>query len=357
MTTSLVSVGGGGSSSSAHWPPASLRTIYVIMANNASGDWDQSVRARALRRGWLRSVRPEDVWLHAVRHALYSHDHGKVSGALYFDALSDAVDHLGFAQWYMVCDDDTHVDPVALGDFVQNASARHVYGNVYDRHKVTHCLQASGKYLRRGGGWPTGGSGILLPGAVVRSLAHNPAIPRWASLGKSCRCGDRPLSCALGDLAMAKLTHAPQLFLDSCLYCADFLRPRRILACHAAGAFRNVSRYATDKRFADWKDVNGSFAFRLRWRRSGAQLAYKYTWPTAEDVSADGNARGDRALLVRLSTTERAERMRAVQELLCPPTLDPPPSLYCTPNQTAQDHKELIDTKIMPHLRFRCIVG
>ena len=124
------------------------RVVYVILTNNASGDWHSSERALALHRGWLRAISPADVWLHSVNHQLYSRQLGVQSGALYFNAFRDAVRTLGPALWYMVCDDDTHVDPAALRAFVQNASAQTVYGNVYDSSHTMHCPQPNGRSAR-----------------------------------------------------------------------------------------------------------------------------------------------------------------------------------------------------------------
>ena len=344
------------------WPRhRTVRVMYVIIANNASGDWDGSVRALALRHGWLRAVSPADVWLHPVRHRLNNPEFGAESGALYFDAFRDALRARGPASWYMVCDDDTHVDPVAVSAFVQNASAQTVYGNVYDTSKVVHCPQPNGRSARRRGGWLTGGSGMLMPGAVVqRIVADSGNIMRWASLGKSCHCGDMPLSCALSDLArsappfMARIAHTPQLFLDSCLYCADFLVPRRILSCHAASAFRSFNRYASDKGPLDSIAVNGSFAFRIDMRRNGRSvLPYKYSWP-ASTVGVHTYLYGP--LTLQLSKTAMVDRMRTVQEDLCPPTSMAPPRLYCTPDQTAHDLTHLSDSR-MVHRTLRCIVG
>ena len=336
------------------------RLVYVILTNNASGDWHSSERGLALHRGWLRAISPADVWLHSVNHQLYSRQLGVQSGALYFNAFRDAVRTLGPALWYMVCDDDTHVDPAALRAFVQNASAQTVYGNVYDSSHSMHCPQPNGRSARRRGGWLTGGSGMLIPGAVVRRLVNDDRdVMRWASLGKSCKCADVPLSCALNDLMraefplVARVAHTPQLFLDSCLYCADFLVPRRIVSCHAADAFRPLNRYASDKKFMDSRAVKGSFAFRIILRQTGRLQPYKYAWPATQNLLAVGDTS---TLAIRLSKTAFVDRMRAVQEDLCSPTSSAPPRLYCTPNQTAHNLTHLSESRIALRV-LRCIVG
>ena len=313
-----------------------MRIVYIVVANNASGDWDNSVRAQALRRGWLRHVLPQDVFITGVQHSLKSYNHSSETGALYLRALSDAVDRGGYAHWYMLCDDDTHVDVTALGKFVLTADTKYTYGNIYSRGKPSHCYGARG-HFRMLGGWPTGGSGILLPGNVVRRIAHHPSIPQWAKVAKSCRCIDKPLGCALGDLRMTRTRHAPHLLLDACLYCADFVKPREILSCHAASAFRNHNRYATDKRDADSNAVNGSFAFRIGWRNG--RHPYHYAWPTNMSRPAQGLAESWNvdSILAQLRDVPPLDRMRAVEHELCRPSAVPPvvESSYCSPTRSA----------------------
>ena len=305
-----------------------MRVLYVVMLNNMSGMWDSSIRAQALYRGWLGGVSPADVWLHGITHPLYSHNRTNETGALYFDAIGGAVASRGVADWYMLCDDDTHVDILALDQFVQNASTEKVYGNVYDRGRASHCYGKKG-YFRLKGGWPTGGSGVLVPGPVARKLTNRARIAQWARIAKTCRCIDRPLACALGDLGYTRTKHLPHLFLDSCLYCADFLKPRRIISCHAASVFRSHNRYATDKRTTDFRAVNGSFAFRIG--AHGGKSPFKYSWPTLATSPKTGWA-ADRTL-AQLRNVSVVERMRAVQLVLCPPMTTPPveATSYCSP--------------------------
>ena len=313
-----------------------MRIVYIVVANNASGDWDHSERAQALRRGWLRHISPQDVVIHSLQHSLKNRLQSNATGTLYLTALTDAVDRGGVAPWYMLCDDDTHVDVMSLGKFVLTASPEYTYGNMYNRGKPSHCQGAKGPF-RMTGGWPTGGSGILLPGAVVRRIAHNPSIPKWAMIAESCRCGDKPLACALGDLRMTRFRHVPQLFLDACLYCADFLKEREILSCHAASAFRSHNRYATDKRDADSKAVNGSFAFRIGWR--DGRHPYHYAWPTNLSRPAQGFAESWKvdSVLAQLRFVPPVDRMRAVEDVLCTPSAVPPVdnSSYCSPARSS----------------------
>jgi hypothetical protein len=289
------------------------------------------MRAQALRYGWLRHVQSQNTFVHGVRHALTAFNHSNETGTLYLRAISRAVDLGGFSDWYMLCDDDTHVDVMALGKFALTASPGHTYGNIYRRGASSHCVGSAG-YFRMRDGWLTGGSGILLPGAVARRLAHNPNIPAWAKVAKQCRCSDKPLGCALGDLGMTTPKHLPQLFLDACLYCADFFKPREILSCHAASAFRSYNRYATDKRTYDARAVNGSFAFRIGWR--SGKRPYHYRWPTNRSRPADGLADDWEVdgSLAQLRSIPPVARMRAVEDVLCPPSAIPPVTAasYCS---------------------------
>lgn len=168
---------------------------------------------------------------------------------------------------------------------------------------------------------------MLLPGHAARKLIDHPSTPYWATIAERCRCGDVPLACALADIGMPRIRHLPATFLDSCLYCADFLKPRRIISCHAASVFRGYNRYATDKRDQDRKPVNGTFAFRLG--AHNGKRPYKYGWPNA---SKGLLARGD-DLLIKLVGTPLIDRMYAVERVLCPPSLEPPVGQhsYCSP--------------------------
>ena len=157
--------------------------------------------------------------------------------------------------------------------------------------------------VHRRSGWPTGGSGVLVP-AVVGRAASPAAIDTWQ---RSMGGGDLVLACAAHDLGL-RTQHMPTRFLDACLYCMDFNTPRQIFSCHAASAFRGFNRYAIAKRRADNRKVHGAFTFRC---------SRSYQWPKSLDYLAP------------------ELRMRAVQTTLCPPGLSMDAALGSTRGSTS----------------------
>ena len=269
---------------------ATPRVIYVVLSSrdpNATlsslGVPEPSMRIRALMRGWFGRVPPSDTLVHfsnrtLQRASLAGGLSGSLNGELMFDALRAARARRGEAAWYMIGDDDTHVDPAAVDHFVRRADPWSAYGNLY--HNVSGpgnpkptCRSAAGGKFRLVHSWYTGGSGVLVSGHVAGRLTANvSAIHAWAGLsGSWCNCFDVPFACALSDLGVA-VRHAPSLFLDSCLTCADFLptASRTILSCHAVSAYRSYNLHAKRKGPRDQVHLDG--IVKLRHRRG-------YHWP------------------------------------------------------------------------------
>jgi len=224
---------------------------------------------------------------------------GSISGTALFEALRAARKQRGEADWFMIGDDDTHVDPEAVDSFVRAASPSLVYGNLF--HNVSGrgnpkpwCHSTHGSAFRLQFSWFTGGSGLLIPGSVVNMLTANVSNAiTWAWASGSCKCFDVPLACALTDLGVG-FSHQPTLFLDSCLSCADWLptAERRILACHAVSAFRSYNVHAKRKARRDREYVRDHFAIRS---------PRGYHWPS------------------NLSHVEPIDRMDELRSNLCAP--------------------------------------
>lgn len=284
-----------------------MRTVYVVLSSagkpDAANKLVPSLRLRALRRGWLARVSPADhlVWTlpHTLDRASSFKFSGAISGTVMFEALRAARDQRGEADWFVLGDDDTHVDPAAVHSFVRTASPSLVYGNLY--HNVSGrgnpkpwCHSTHGGAFRLAHSWFTGGSGLLVPGSVANALTANVSHSitwAWASLG--CKCFDVPLACALADLGIG-VSHQPTLFLDSCLSCVDWLptAERRILTCHAVSAFRSYNVHAKRKARRDREYVKDHFVIRH---------ARGYHWPS------------------NLSHVDPTDRMDMIRTDLCAP--------------------------------------
>ena len=291
-------------------PPA--RIGHVILS---SASTHGAMRIAALRKGWLQAADAADV--HIVKASATLHRSsakslaGHYNATLFLDALREAyavLDPRG-VQWYLLGDDDTHVDPQVVADFAGSANVSRVFGNIYAHREPSQplsdwrphtprytCGASRGREpfrLTTYMSWFTGGSGVLLPASVVRRIATAPRadIEAWGSVGSHCKCGDVPLACALIDLGVGR-EHRPELFLDSCITCEDFSAtvPRRILSCHAAEAFSSTNVHATHKESYDAKLLA---AHGISLRRHG------FKWPAT------------------LQHFEPVDRMLAVQKLLC----------------------------------------
>ena len=254
-----------------------MKIVYVVLTSpdtNSSNASAPSLRLKALRRGWLAQVPAAQHFVWTVGRTLDRTSSfklsGTLSGSIMFDALRAAFDKRGAADWYMIGDDDTHVDPAAVQAFATTADPSLAYGNLY------HNVSGSGnpkpwcystrqrKPFRLQHSWFTGGSGMLVPGNAATSAIKNLSdVQTWAQASSQCHCGDVPLACALTDLGIG-LKHRPTLFLDSCLSCADWLphAPRRILSCHAVSAFRSYNVHAKRKARRDKEHVKGVLTLR-----------------------------------------------------------------------------------------------
>ena len=302
---------GDGASSSSSSRPTGTRILYIILSANSNSS---NLRLAAIEKGWLRSVNDasRDVFIVRADNSLVRRDAntlvGSIDGRLLFDALRTARAQRGPADWYMMADDDTHVDPDAIIDFVQHSDPSLAYGNLYNFRNATRgdpktflpkytCGGVGPKVfpLNRDLTWFTGGSGVLLPASVVDRIAsaNDSDIAAWGSVAKQCKCFDVPLACAIQDLGVT-IAHRPDRFLDSCLACTAFLptAPRRILSCHNSEAFSGRSNpHATHKGPWDNKDLRGV----MKLHTSG------YKWPAY------------------LSHVPPLERMQEVRRGLCAP--------------------------------------
>jgi hypothetical protein len=282
------------------------RVVYVVLSGRETSNRTSaapSLRLQALQRGWLGNVRLANVlvwWSDTTLERKTSFSlAGKLNGAIMFDALHKARARRRAADWYMIVDDDTHVDPTAVADFVRTADPSLAYGNLY--HNVTGpgnpkpwCRAASGGNFRLQHSWFTGGSGVLVSGTVAAMLTSNSsAVSAWAAVSAECKCGDVPFACALADVGVGT-RHAPSLFLDSCLSCSDWLptAARRILSCHAVSAFKSYNMHAKRKGPRDQTHLHGTLV--LRHRRA-------YHWPA------------------NLTHIPLVDRMEEVRKHLCAP--------------------------------------
>jgi len=106
-----------------------MRTVFVVLSaaeKPGIANGSESLRLRALRRGWLARVPPSEhlVWMlpHTLDRASSFKFTGSISGTALFEALRAARKQRGEADWFMLGDDDTHVDPEAVDSFVRAAS-------------------------------------------------------------------------------------------------------------------------------------------------------------------------------------------------------------------------------------------
>lgn len=213
------------------------RVVYIVLSgrDSATPAGNETLRLRAIRRGWLGRVPHTDFLVHSTETTLRRTSaigfEGSIDGAIMFDALRAARAERGAADWYMIGDDDTHVDPAAVVAFATSASTRFVYGNLY--HHVHRdqsvrpppfvdarasnlslgyrkeldgrrlrlepwCPRAApGSRFRLLSSWFTGGSGVLVPGGVAARLTAKASdVLAWAEVGK--QCGRARLEPGLG---------------------------------------------------------------------------------------------------------------------------------------------------------------